>query len=73
MMDLLDNVEIEEIESILNNEGFWYALRDGGYLKPEDILQNKEDIDKVQNALEILVEFEDSLNNIVEQNLTEEE
>lgn len=73
MMNLLGNVEIEEIDSILNNEGFWYALKDGGYLKPEDILLNQEDIDKVNDALKILAEFEDSLICAIEENSIKEE
>lgn len=36
-----------EIASTIDNEGFWYSLSYGGYLKPEDILDNKEDIKKI--------------------------
>lgn len=39
---------------------FWYDLTSGGYLNPEDILENPEDIVRVKEAIEIIKEFEDS-------------
>jgi hypothetical protein len=39
---------------------FWYDLTQGGYLKPEEILENPEDIKKVQEAINILIDFESS-------------
>lgn len=49
----------EKINGIIDNEGFWYALTQGGYLKPEDVLDNETDIIKVNEAINILTEFED--------------
>lgn len=49
----------QNIVSKIDNEGFWYSLTIGGYLYPEDVLENQEDIDKVNKAIEILTEFED--------------
>jgi hypothetical protein len=37
---------------------FWYDLMDGGYICPEDLLEN-EDAEKVRNAMQILQEFFD--------------
>ncbi len=48
----------DNIAGIIDNEGFWYALSSGGYLKPEDILEEQADIDKVKEAIKIVEEFE---------------
>jgi hypothetical protein len=45
---------------------FWYDLTSGGYLKPEDILENSEDIENVKRAIDILQEFEDSCEDQIE-------
>ena len=44
----------------LDNEGFWYALREG-YLKPEDVLEDEKDAEEVEKAMEILEWFDDLL------------
>ncbi len=49
----------ERIGCIIDSEGFWYALTMGGYLNPEDVLDNETDIIKVNEAINILTEFED--------------
>lgn len=41
-------------------DDFFYDLFDGGYIKPEKLLKNQEDIDKVKNAIEIIKDFKDS-------------
>ena len=51
----------EEIESIIESEGFWYALTDGGYLKLDKILKNKKDIEKVEDAISTLRNLEAGL------------
>ena len=45
---------------------FWYDLTSGGYLKPEDILENLEDIEQVNKAIDILRDFEDSCEEQIE-------
>ena len=45
---------------------FWYDLTSGGYLKPEDILENQEDVDRVKNAIAVLLEFEQSCNEQID-------
>ena len=52
--------------SIRKLDDFWYDLISGGYLNPEDILENKEDIDRVKNAIEIIQEFEQSCDKQIE-------
>jgi len=49
----------EEIAATVDNEGFWYSLSDGGYLKPEEVLADQEDIDKVNEAVKTLMEFDE--------------
>ena len=48
----------DQIASKIDIEGFWYAITDGGYLKPEDILEDEKEIEKVKKAIEIMEEFE---------------
>jgi hypothetical protein len=43
-----------------SSSDFWYDLTKGGYLKPEEILENKEDVELVKNAISVLTVFEDS-------------
>ena len=45
---------------------FWYDLTKGGYLKPEEILEDKEDIEKVKNAIAVVEEFEESCEKYIE-------
>lgn len=49
-----------------STDDFWYDLIDGGYLKPEEILENKEDVDRVLAAIETILEFEESCNEQIE-------
>ena len=50
--------ESEQIASIIDNEGFWYALTEG-YLAPEDILIDTNEIDRIKKAINIVIEFRD--------------
>ena len=54
----LTEEEWGDIAGMVDNEGFWYALTLGGWLKPEEILTNEEDIKKVRGAISIVEEFE---------------
>lgn len=49
-------------------DDFWYDVFDGGYIKPEDFLEDQEDIDKVREAIKVLYEFEKGLydNELIE-------
>lgn len=47
---------------IIETDDFYHDLIDEK-IKLEDILQNKEDIDKISNAIKILQEFKDLLEN----------
>lgn len=51
----------ENIETIYTSDGFWYDITDGGRIKPEDILDDDEQVKKVKEAVNILKDFEDTL------------
>ena len=54
----------------LKSDQFWYDLKHGHYVHPEDLLNNEEDIKKVQNAIKIISEYEytlSSLRNYIEE------
>ena len=36
---------------------FWYDLIDGGYIKPKDLLEDEEEIKRVEEAIKVLEEF----------------
>ncbi len=52
-MKIKDGVEI-------STSDFWYDLTSGGYIKPEEILENSEDAIRVTEAIMVLIEFESS-------------
>lgn len=41
-----------------SSNGFWYDITDGGYFSPEKVLANKDDIQKVRDALALLRKLE---------------
>lgn len=43
------------------NEEFWYDLTDGGYIKPKDLLEDQKQIDKLQQAIDLVKDFEDQV------------
>lgn len=56
-MQLKDNADLGELSSLIDLEGFWYGLTNG-YLRINDVLDNKKDIRKVKDAIKVLKEFE---------------
>jgi len=42
-------------------EEFWYDLTDGGYIKPENVLADKEQIAKLQAAIDLVRSFEQAI------------
>jgi len=57
-----------EVKKGLNvsSSDFWYDLADGGYLKPSEILVDKQDVMDVEAAIEILKEFETACSEQIE-------
>ena len=49
----------------VHSSEFWYDIKEG-YLIPEEICENKEDAKKVNEAIAILYEFEDSCYDQIE-------
>lgn len=45
---------------------FWYDLTEGGYLKPNEICQNPEDAKRVNEAIAVIRDFEQSCNEQIE-------
>lgn len=45
----------------ITTDDFWYDLFDGGYIKIETVLKDKEQIKQVLEAKEILKQFHDQL------------
>ena len=41
----------------IETSDFWYDLLDGGYIKPEELLEEAIDISIVEEAIAILLEF----------------
>lgn len=42
----------------INTSEFWYDLTDGGYIKPENLLEDPEEAKKVNEAIKLLMKFE---------------
>ena len=51
----------------ISSSDFWYDLTDGGYLNPHEICENKEDADKVVEAIKIVQEFQSSCVESIEE------
>lgn len=49
---------LNEDDVVWTND-LYYDLFDGGYINPEDLLENKEEIDKVKQAILTINEFLD--------------
>jgi hypothetical protein len=54
-MQLKDDVELPSLED------FYYDLMAGGYIKPEALLDNAQDAQRVRDAMKTIQEFEDLL------------
>jgi len=44
-----------------SSDGFWYDITMGGYIKPEEILEDKEQLNKLFDALDLVESFEKAL------------
>ena len=40
---------------------FWYALFDGGYVKPEMFIEDQEEVERLENARQLLMEYKREL------------
>lgn len=48
----------KDLETIYLNENFWYCLTDGGYINPSDVLDNPDQIDELNKAIQLISKFE---------------
>jgi len=48
-------------ESQGSSSGFWYDLVIGGYINPEEVLEDSDQLSKLNNAIELLSSFEGAL------------
>lgn len=44
-----------------SSDGFWYDIAEGGYIKPGEVLDDEEQLKKVNEAVELLRSFERAL------------
>jgi len=44
-----------------SSDGFWYDITDGGYIKPEEVLIDANQLSELNNALAIVRDFEQAL------------
>ena len=69
----LDNETRQEIAwRIIDGDGFWYSLNEG-YIDPGKILADKEQLNKLKEALQIVRAFESLCNEIAEDYEEEED
>lgn len=47
----------KEVEEPVRSDDPWYDLTDGGYIRPEELLIDEEQIKKVQESVDILSAF----------------
>ena len=44
-----------------SSDGFWYDITWGGYIKPEEVLDNEEQLSMLQDAVGLVRSFEEAL------------
>ena len=49
-----------DAEPVVSND-FWYDLTDGGYIKPEELLDDEEQIKELKEAIELIQNFGNAL------------
>lgn len=49
-----------------SSSDFWYDLTRGGYLKPSELLEDPEVAKKVQEAVDLVEQFEDACRDQIE-------
>jgi hypothetical protein len=53
-------MDIKDGSSVTTGD-FWYDFFEGGYIKPKELLESQEDIDKVTAARETIEAFKSAL------------
>lgn len=68
---LKEGITLDDICNIEEDDGLWYDINNG-YIEPEDILDDEEQIKKLKEAIETLQSFESLYKDIVEYLYNEE-
>ena len=72
LKDLDEETKQELTYQIQDGEGFWYAITEG-YIDPSKIIEDKEQLVKLQEALQIIHSFENVCEEIAEDYYNEED
>ena len=51
----------KNIKPVGTSNGFWYDITMGGYIKPEELLDDPEQLNKLEKALKLVETFERAL------------
>lgn len=55
-MKIKDNVDIDRLALLVDKIGFWKAIN--RFIYPDEVLDNKRELQKVKSAIRILRDFE---------------
>lgn len=50
-------MQFKDLDEPIFSDDPYYDLTDGGYIKPEDMLENQADIDMVKDAIATVMNF----------------
>jgi len=50
----------------VSTDDFWYDLMEGGYLKPEEMLERRGEVEMVRHAMAVLARFRASCEEQIE-------
>lgn len=51
----------KDVEPQGGSNGFWYDITSGGYIKPVELLDDKEQLDELSKAINIVSSFEQAM------------
>jgi len=60
----VDEEDDEALHGYAGTDGFWYDLTEGGYFTPKDVLADKKDLKRVNEALKVMKELEAVYNKV---------
>ena len=70
---LKPTIRPQDVYDLKEGDEFWYAYNQGGYLDPSDIIEDKEMIEKIEEARKTISAFEEVYNELVEKLFSEED
>lgn len=62
-----DAIKNHKFLRVGSSYGMWDDLTSGGYFKPEDVLEDKEQINEVKEAIKLLKQLEEVYDQVVEE------